>query len=28
VKKLYAFDPLKHGPTYLADDESGPKKQP
>ena len=22
VKKLYAFDPLKHGPTYLADEES------
>lgn len=28
VKKLYAFDPLKHGHTYLADEESGPKKLP
>lgn len=28
VKKLYAFDPLKHGPTYLANETTGPKKQP
>ncbi len=28
VKKLYAFDPLKHGPTYLADSPAAQIKQP
>lgn len=28
VKKLYAFDPLKHGPTYLSDSPSEQQKQP
>lgn len=28
VKKLYAFDPLKHGPTYLAGSQPEQQKQP